>query len=96
MCIDNKVKMIPMQLILDNWHYIMFDISPDKTRVVVMRLRQIEFHKWTDELVIDETIDFGINDFNVDYFAINNMGVNVDMCNIRLYENEYPMEDLYL
>jgi hypothetical protein len=31
----------------------MFDISPEKTRVVVMRLRQIEFHRWTDELVID-------------------------------------------
>ncbi|MBO6272636.1 hypothetical protein J6O48_07630 [bacterium] len=24
------------------------------------------------------------------------MGINVNMCNIRLYENEYEMNDLYL
>ena len=46
--------------------------------------------------MFNDTIQYSLDDFTADYFMINNMGVNIDMCNIRLYENEYEMGDLYM
>ena len=94
--VNNKIKTIPLILTLDNWHYIMFDITKDSIRIVVSRLRQVEYTVWEDEVMYDDTIQYSLDDFTADYFMINNMGVNIDMCNIRLYENEYEMGDLYM
>lgn len=94
--INNKIQIIPIKLNLNNWHYILFDIYPNNIRIVINKIKQEDLNTMIDELCLDTTINFNLTDFNVNYFMIQNMGINVNMCNIRLYENEYEMNDLYL
>ena len=35
-------------------------------------------------------------DFTVNLFRIENMDTDAQLCNIRLYENEYEIGDLYM
>jgi len=51
--VNNKVKTIPIILTMDNWHYFMFDITKDSIRIVISRLRQVEYNVWDDLLVTD-------------------------------------------
>ena len=93
--LNNVIKKIDISLDLTDWHYILFDISPTNIRTIIYRLRKIELNKLYDQLVLDETINIELNNFNVDYFTIENMGNDFQICNIRLYENEYEIGDIY-
>lgn len=95
MQINNVNKKSDISLDLTDWHYILFDISPNSIRLIISALKNIELNKLHDTLLKDESIDIELNDFNVNYFTIENMGTDFQLCNIRLYENEYEINDEY-
>ena len=94
--IDSKVKSIPVTVDMSDWNYFMLDISPSNIRVVIVGSKQVELNKFADNICTDTTINFETVDFNVDEFRIENAGADVQMCNIRLYENEYEAGDIYM
>ncbi len=94
--IGNVKKNLNVNLVFEDWHYFMFDISPKNIRIVISRLKKSEYNRLEDYLVIDNNIDINLKDFNIHEFTIENMGNDFQICNIRLYENEYEMKDLYI
>lgn len=93
--INDKSKIFNIDTDLTDWNYFMFDISPEETRLVINSIKQNELNKLIDVIKVDKTIKFDLTDFNIETFRIENMGNDVQMCNIRLYENEYAIEDRY-
>ena len=92
---NNMVKTINMTLDLTVWHYLLFDISPNNIRLIISKLRHIELNKLYDDLIYDDNTNIELPDFIVNEFRIENMETDVQLCNIRLYENEYEIGDLY-
>lgn len=93
--IDGKTKVIPCKMDLKGWNYLMLDISPTNIRLVVEQPKQNELNKIVDYNQVDSNTALTISDFTINEFRIENAGRNVQMCNIRLYENEYEMGDTY-
>lgn len=93
--LGNINKKYNVSLDLTDWHYILFDISPNSIRIIISILKHIELNKLYDQLFVDEIIPIELNDFNVNYFTIENMGTDFQLCNIRLYENEYEIGNTY-
>lgn len=93
--IGNKSKHIPINFEFDIWSYIMLDISSDKTRILISSPKEIGDKVIGDIVKTDKTIDWNISDFSINEFTIENMGNNLQMCNIRIYENEYEIGDGY-
>lgn len=93
---NNKIKHIPVDIIITNWNYFMFDISPDNIRVIIVELKKAEVNKYIDEVKEDINIGGELSDLYINEFRIENMGNDVQMCNIRLYENEFAAGDIYM
>ena len=81
---------------MTEWNYFMVDLSPDNVRVVIVGTKRVELNKFIDNVNTDTTVNFETIDFNIDEFRIENAGSDVQMCNIRLYENEYEAGDTYM
>ena len=94
--VGNKIKNIPVTVDMSEWNYFMVDLSPDNVRVVIVETKSVELNKFIDNVNTDTTVNFETIDFNVDEFRIENAGSDVQMCNIRLYENEYEAGDTYM
>ena len=94
--VNNKVKNIPVNIDMSIWNYFMIDLSPDSIRVVIVCTKQAELNKVIDDLRTDTTINFETDDFTVNEFSIENANSDVQICNIRLYENEYESGDMYI
>lgn len=94
--VGNKIKNIPVTVDMTEWNYFMVDLSPDNVRVVIVGTKCVELNKFIDNVNTDTTVNFETIDFNVDEFRIENAGSDVQMCNIRLYENEYEAGDTYM
>ena len=94
--VGNKIKNIPVTVDMTEWNYFMVDLSPDNVRVVIVGTKCGELNKFIDNVNTDTTVNFETIDFNVDEFRIENAGSDVQMCNIRLYENEYEAGDTYM
>ena len=92
---NNIIKTVNLTLDLTSWHYFLFDISPNNIRLIISELCNIELNKLYDKIIYDNNINIELPDFNVNYFTIENTGVDFQICNIRLYENEYEIGDLY-
>lgn len=93
--IGDNFKSFNIELNLNLWNYIMFDISTAGIRLVISELKINELNKQTDHIIYDQIVPMYISDFTVNEFHIENMGMNTKICNIRLYENEYEMGDQY-
>ena len=93
--IGNKSKHIPINFEFDIWSYIMLDISPENTRILISTPKEVDNRIIGDVVKTDTTIAWNISDFSVHEFSIEDMGCNIQMCNIRLYENEYEIGDNY-
>lgn len=93
---DNIVKTIKITLDLTNWHYFLFDISPNNIRIVISKLMHIELNKLYDDVIYDDNTYIELPNFTVNLFRIENIDTDVQLCNIRLYENEYEIGDLYM
>ena len=93
---NDITKTIPLTLDLTDWHYFLFDISPSNIRLVISKLSHIELNKLYDNVIYDDNTSIELKNFTVNIFRIENMGTDVQLCNIRLYENEYEMGDLYI
>lgn len=82
--------------ILGSWTYITFDINPDSISVIiVINQKNEKTHKIKEIEVLNDFINVNLTDFNIDSFGINNSGQHILMTNIRLYENEYDIDDTY-
>ena len=93
--LNETVKKIPVILSPEYWHYLTLDISPNNIRTVICKLQEVSKHKMEDILIYDINTDIDLTDFTVNNFALENLGNNFQICNIRLYENEYEMGDVY-
>lgn len=89
----NKTAQVTLQN--DIWHYIMLDISPNNIHYIITDLKESQNNSYIDKIVYDKNIKIELEDFNVNQFTIENKEKDICMCNIRLYENEYPMCDEY-
>lgn len=80
-----------------NWHYLVLDMSPSTTRLIIIKqVINTVTSKYTKNTIVDKTIKHRINNFMFDRLVVENANKDISMCNIRLYENEYPVEDTYL
>ena len=50
---------------------------------------------YEDNLLINEKVPINIKTFTFDQAYINNVGLNFNMTNIRLFENEYDLGETY-
>ena len=52
--------------------------------------------KISDKKILDKVYNTGnIKGFEIDTFTIENKGLDMNQCNIRLYESEYEMGENY-
>lgn len=90
--ISSKVK----DLDFCDWHYIALDISADNLRMVVVKdIANTGIPDYEEQLLADITEPINIKSFSCDKFSIENSGNSIRQANIRLYENEYSMDDTY-
>lgn len=89
-----KYQTVPLNL--QDWHYFMFDISPNNVNIIIHKIKKAEINTITDIECYTGNIQLEVSELNVEEFRIENMGSDIQMCNIRLYENEYPMGDAYM
>lgn len=91
----NKEKIQCEDLDFSKWNYIALEIKPSELRVVISELCTDPVQKITDSIVIDETLEMQFEEFSFDYAQINNNGKEINITNIRLFENEYELDDTY-
>ena len=84
-----------VKLNFDKWTYFAIDICQSSIRFILLQLTQKTDTSVSSELLVDQTENINIKTFSFNNAAIENMGNNIDICNIRLYENEYALEDNY-
>lgn len=84
-----------IKLNFENWSYIAFDIYKTYIRIILLRLIVNPDGSITSEVLTDQTENINIKTFSFANAAIENAGNNVNMCNIRLYENEYSLDENY-
>lgn len=77
------------------WSYIAIDFSKSYIRVVIDQLVDSADGSVISEVLCDQTENINIKTFSFEDAAIENAGNNIDMCNIRLYENEYELGENY-
>lgn len=94
--INGMSKYASINLSTDTWHYMLIDISPNNIRYIISSVMQSQKDVYIDKVIADNNIPIELSDFTVSYFGINNMEKDIYMCNIRLYENEYPITDEYM
>lgn len=78
-----------------DWHYMMMDFNMGKLRLLINRVSKVKgTARYNNKLVCDKEYSLGNpGDFEVSGFGFDNMGIDIDMCNLRLYESEYGMGD---
>ena len=95
---NNIKKNISIPNILDNeWHYMLCEFSPGNLNVII---HQTETEKITakiyDKTILNKEYKLStINDFSVDSFKLENANIDLNICNIRLYESENTLTDQY-
>lgn len=96
---NNIKKTIPLKKQLDknSWYYICIDFNLNKIGVKLMQLIVNEkTMKISDKKILDKVYNTGnIKGFEIDTFTIENKGLDMNQCNIRLYESEYEMGENY-
>ncbi|WQJ53513.1 MAG: hypothetical protein [Wendovervirus sonii] len=78
-----------------SWNYIAFDITSDNIRTFMIKNKESD-KGYKEDIICD--INTAINmskTLEFDNFTIENAGKPCDMCNIRLYGNEYPLDENY-
>ena len=99
-CIGIKYNNIFKQLIVknmnfDNWNYFVMQISPSSIKIIIMDVIIDALGNYEDNLLINEKVPINIKTFTFDQAHINNVGLNFNMTNIRLFENEYDLGETY-
>lgn len=97
--VNNIFKRIPIsnskQLDFSEWHYIGIDICRSSVRIIIVKDSITNQKNYVNKIVYDSSTDISLKDFSIDSFGINNMGNDICMTNIRLYENDYELGDNY-
>jgi len=79
-----------------DWNYIAFDMTSKNIRAVVVRNKLNGAGDYESIITYDGITSININNaMSFDNINIENAGNSFNMCNIRLYENEYPLDDNY-
>lgn len=80
-----------------SWHYLCMDVHSGKADIKLINVKQSTIsNKIISTEVINKEYSLGkTKGFNVSGFSLDNKGLDIQMCNIRLYESEYPMGDNY-
>jgi len=81
----------------EKWMYLAADLSSDSMEVVISQLDIDGNQMLFMNEVLHETVKSAITsgDFKFGKLYIDSCGTGLNIRNIRLYENEYPMEDTY-
>jgi len=82
--ISKCVSIVNMKL--DIWNYIAFELSPSILKIVIADI---------DDNVIIENIPINIKTIEFNSAQLNNEHKNICLTNIRLFENEYELSDAY-
>ena len=80
------------------WTYIAIDFCYDEIRVVIQQLMENGNHHTKVNELVDETMKSNLTksgEFSFEKIILSSPSNNINIRNIRLYENEYPMEDTY-
>ena len=80
------------------WTYMAIDFCYDEIRVVIQQLMEDGNHHTMVNELVDETMKSNLTksgEFSFEKIILSSPSNNINIRNIRLYENEYPMEDTY-
>lgn len=77
------------------WSYIALDITKSYVRVIIDQLVDSTDGSVKSEIICDQIENINIKTFSFEDATIENAGNNINMCNIRLYENEYALDENY-
>lgn len=87
---------IAKEMNLNNWHYMMFELSPSNMHMILLEEAKNEkTNKYKQVKNIDSTYNVNIDNFTIDNFSIQAKQTTLNIANIRLYENKYSIEDKY-
>lgn len=93
-------KTIPLKKPLKDgiWHYFCIDVSGNTADVKLIKVGKSAIStKVKQEILINRTYSLGkVNGFDIEGFKFENQRSDIHLCNIRLYESEYPMGDNYI
>jgi len=87
---DDKMVELPKGIEKDVWHYIMVDISNHDVRILVNRMKDGK-----DMVIADTTMNNDMDSISFDRMSVGSMYSSIHICKVRLYENEYEMEENY-
>ena len=97
---NNLIKSVALadgkSLKYNYWHYLVVDMSPTDTKII---LSKASCSKNTNKYIIKEIANTNISMTNKAFefkcATIENKGTDIQMCNIRLYENAYALDNTY-
>lgn len=92
-----KTVTLKKELVQDAWHYICLDFNLKQIDIKIARVDVDEkLNKKSDIVLLDKVYSCGnIKGFMIDNAGLENIGLDINMCNIRLYESEYEMGNKY-
>lgn len=79
------------------WHYFCIDVLSNTADIKLIKVGESALStKVKQEVIINKKYNLGkVTGFNIEGFKFENHGSDIHLCNIRLYESEYPMGDNY-
>lgn len=80
---------------LSDWNYLTFDICKDSLRVIVYDNKYDAINIVHAHEIFDETQHIALKDFEISEFRIEDLYTGLQICNIRLYENEFEIGDTF-
>ena len=81
---------------LDYWTFLLFDLSYTELHIIAYHIKQTAVNKIVDEEIFNHIEKINLKDFDVTEFRIESINTGLQICNIRLYENEFEIGDTYL
>lgn len=87
------------KLNLQSWNYICFDMTSNSIQAIIYELEDDYMNTKNIRTVEKLNMTYKLapisGDFDIEDLMIDSMGKRLNICNIRLYENEYAVEETY-
>lgn len=92
-----KTITLKKNLVKNNWYYICIDVNLSQ---IDIKLIETQYNEKTfeisEKIILNKIYTCSnIKGFMIDSASIENIGLDFNICNIRLYESEYGMENKY-
>ena len=89
--INNNISKfdLPKNIDLSKWHYISYVMNSSKDHIFILE----RLNNGKSKILLETSTQNNKKNINISNFIIKNTNINMQMCNIRLYENEYDLTE---